>query len=209
MNDLNVNLLHFIIKVFYWIIYIFQFSGLGQDNSTSLNLWKYSGTNGALLHSFMRAGFADATLGYYNLRPCPLGTFVNASRLKCVECPAGKIYIVLHNYYLNLYFAYGWWLIQITNSSARIRVRSLKLMKHLLWLFSTFSKTSRVTFFYFYCIATIKLSVKGSTCLWIAREECQQDGSISIGVALSLWCFNLMTSTIQRLSIIFTSNGKR
>ncbi|CAH3186878.1 unnamed protein product, partial [Porites lobata] len=66
--------------------------GLGQDNSTSLDLWKYSGTNRALLHSFKRAGFADATLGYYNLRPCPLGTFVNASRLKCVECPAGGFY---------------------------------------------------------------------------------------------------------------------
>ena len=55
----------------------------------------------------------------------------------------------------------------------------------------------------------LNLSVKGSTCLRIAREECQQDGCISIGVVLSLWCFNLLTSTIQRLSIIFTSNSKR
>ena len=98
LNDLNVNFLHFI-KVFYRNIYIFQFSGLGQDNSTSLDLRKYSGNNTVLRDSFKRAGFADASLNEYNLRPCPLGTFVNASRLECVECPAGKIYIVLHDYY--------------------------------------------------------------------------------------------------------------
>ena len=46
-----------------------------------------------------RAGFANATLGALKLLPCPLGTFVNASRLECVECPAGKIYVLLHDYY--------------------------------------------------------------------------------------------------------------
>ena len=85
---------------FYWNIYIFQFSGLGQDSSTSIDLWKYfSGFFGAVRDSFKRAGFANATLNDYNLLPCSLGTFVSASRLECVECPAGKIYVVLHDYY--------------------------------------------------------------------------------------------------------------
>ena len=80
---------------------------MGQDNSTSLDLRKYSGNHTALRDSFKRAGFADATLDEYNLRPCPLGTFVNASRLDCVECPAGKIYIVLHDYYWSFFLSYG------------------------------------------------------------------------------------------------------
>ena len=80
---------------------------MGQDNSTSLDLRKYSGNHTALRDSFKRAGFADATLDEYNLRPCPLGTFVNASRLDCVECPAGKIYIVLHDYYRSFFLSYG------------------------------------------------------------------------------------------------------
>ena len=45
----------------------------------------------AVLDSFKRVGFANATLGVTKLLPCPLGTFVNESRLDCVECPAGKM----------------------------------------------------------------------------------------------------------------------
>ena len=52
-----------------------------------------------VLKSFKRVGFGNTTLGNYKLLPCSLGTFVNASRLECVECPAGKIYIVFHDYY--------------------------------------------------------------------------------------------------------------
>ncbi|CAH3195980.1 unnamed protein product [Porites evermanni] len=75
-----------------WGTFAYESSGLGQDNSASLNLSKYSGNLTVLLDSFKRAGFADATLNEYNLRPCPLGTFVNVSRLECVECPAGGFY---------------------------------------------------------------------------------------------------------------------
>ena len=74
---------------------MFKFSGLGQDSSNSIDLRKYfSEESGEVLDSFKRAGFANATLDDYNLRACPLGTFVNASRPECVQCPAGKIYLV-------------------------------------------------------------------------------------------------------------------
>ena len=67
---------------------------MGQDSSSYLDIVEYSARE-----SFKRVGFANTTLGGYKLLPCSLGTFVNASRLECVECPAGKIHIVFHDYY--------------------------------------------------------------------------------------------------------------
>ena len=65
---------------------------MGQDSSTPLNLGSYSSSDYAeILDAFKRAGFANATVGVTELLPCPLGTFVNESRLECVECPAGKM----------------------------------------------------------------------------------------------------------------------
>ena len=93
------NWLFIFVNVFYWNIFIFQFSGLGQDSSTYLNLGSYSSLSVyPIRDSFKRAGFANATLGNDKLLPCSLGAFVNVSRLECVECPAGKIYIVFDDY---------------------------------------------------------------------------------------------------------------
>ena len=76
---------------------------MGQDSSTSIDLRNYFSElflgDRDVRDTFKRAGFANATLNNYNLQPCSLGTFVSASRLECVECPAGKIYVVLHDYY--------------------------------------------------------------------------------------------------------------
>ena len=98
-----ISICYILYTLFYWNIYIFQFSGLGQGSSTSIDLRKYFSElflgHEDVRDSFKRAGFANATLDNYNLLPCSLGTFVSASRLECVECPAGKIYVVLHDYY--------------------------------------------------------------------------------------------------------------
>ena len=49
--------------------------------------------------AFARAGYANNVNDPYKLFPCPLGTFVNLSvsdpkDLKCLECPAGKIFFI-------------------------------------------------------------------------------------------------------------------
>ena len=55
--------------------------------------------------AFGHAGFANQTHGEYKLLPCTLGTFVNqtvsnSNDLKCLECPAGKVFFI--NVALNL-----------------------------------------------------------------------------------------------------------
>ncbi|CAH3179595.1 unnamed protein product, partial [Porites lobata] len=57
--------------------------GLGQDSSSYLDIQDKD-----VRKSFKLVGFANTTLGGHKLLPCSLGTFVNASRLECVECPA-------------------------------------------------------------------------------------------------------------------------
>ena len=110
-----MSISYILFKVFYWYIYL-SCSGLGQDSSTYLDLQSYAPVRVSTIRdSLKRAGFANATLGALKLLPCPLGTFVNASRLECVECPAGKIYVLLHDYYWNYTCPMGHgWLIQIT-----------------------------------------------------------------------------------------------
>ena len=58
-----------------------------------------------MVEAFRRAGFANQTGGKYKLLPCTLGTFVNqtvsnSNDLKCLECPAGKVFFI--NVTLNL-----------------------------------------------------------------------------------------------------------
>ena len=92
MINLNFVISLYIYIYIYWNICIFWFRGFGQDSSTPLNLGSFLSVDyKAILDSFKRVGFANATLGFAILLPCPLGTFVNESRLECVECPAGKM----------------------------------------------------------------------------------------------------------------------
>ena len=80
---------------FYFLI--FHFSGLGHDDSEYIDISQMYAVRDQLLSAFKRSGFANQSLGYYKLRPCSLGWFVNASSAvnKCIECPAGKVLLSL------------------------------------------------------------------------------------------------------------------
>ena len=47
----------------------------------------------SIRETFVRSGFADDSVGYYKLLPCPLGTFADSFQTdpKCKNCPAGKL----------------------------------------------------------------------------------------------------------------------
>jgi len=89
------------IYLFFWV-----FSGLGQDDTEYIDISKEFGSvKDVLFEVFGRAGFANQTYGKYKLLPCTLGTFVNQTvsnynDLKCLECPAGKVFFI--NASLNL-----------------------------------------------------------------------------------------------------------
>ena len=76
---------------------IFHFSGLGHDGSEYIDVSQQSFFNDLLLRSFKQSGFANQSLGEYELLPCSLGWFVNASSEanNCIECPAGKLVLSL------------------------------------------------------------------------------------------------------------------
>ena len=76
---------------------IFHFSGLGHDDSEYIDVSEQSFFNNLLLRAFKQSGFANQSLGEYELLPCSLGWFVNASSEanNCIECPAGKLVLSL------------------------------------------------------------------------------------------------------------------
>ena len=89
------------VYLFFWV-----FSGLGQDDTEYIDISEEVGfVKDVLFEAFGRAGFANQTHGKYKLLKCTLGTFVNQTvsdraNLKCLECPAGKVFFI--NVTLNL-----------------------------------------------------------------------------------------------------------
>ena len=86
------------------VFYIPGFRGLGQDNFEYINISEFDPyMRNTLLEAIGRAGFASKTDGEDILLPCPLGTFVNPSvsnpnELECIDCPAGKLLFVSHEF---------------------------------------------------------------------------------------------------------------
>lgn len=87
-----------------------HFSGLGNSEYITISSF-LTFKEDSLLEAFRRAGFASRDKTRNEVRPCPTGTFLNASvsdpsKLQCMECPAGKSrdWFILYDTN-NLYFS--------------------------------------------------------------------------------------------------------
>ena len=71
------------------------FSGVQEKSSEFIDIsdLEYTSVGRSLRKVFVRSGFANSSIGKYMLGPCPLGTFVDSSRIdpSCKHCPAGKL----------------------------------------------------------------------------------------------------------------------
>ena len=70
------------------------FSGVQENESESIDISELGyNERRNIRETFVRSAFADDSVGYYKLLPCPLGTFADSFRTdpKCKNCPAGKL----------------------------------------------------------------------------------------------------------------------
>jgi len=99
-------IIFFVTSLRFTYLFFGVFSGLGQDDTEYIDITEEGFfVREVLFEAFSRAGFANQTHGKYRLLPCTLGTFVNqtvsnSNDLKCLECPAGKVFFI--NVTLNL-----------------------------------------------------------------------------------------------------------
>ena len=71
----------------------FYFSGVQESESEFIDLSSVDWlVRGIVRKNFVRSGFADKRSDKNELRPCPLGTFVDSSLTDphCKNCSAGK-----------------------------------------------------------------------------------------------------------------------
>ena len=70
------------------------FSGVQENESEFIDISELGyNERRNIRETFVRSGFADDSVGYYKLLPCPLGTFADSFQTdpKCKNCPAGKL----------------------------------------------------------------------------------------------------------------------
>ena len=72
------------------------FSGVQENESEFIDISKLAlpyPASRSIRETFVRSGFADDSVGYYKLLPCPLGTFADSFQThpRCKNCPAGKL----------------------------------------------------------------------------------------------------------------------
>ena len=72
----------------------FYFSGVQENESEAIDISNLRGAERLNVRlAFIRSGFADDRLGWFKLRPCPLGSFADSSLTdpNCKNCPTGKL----------------------------------------------------------------------------------------------------------------------
>ena len=79
----------------------FHFSGVQESKSEVIDISNLRWPEKHKVRlAFVRSGFADDRLGWYKLRPCPLGAFADSSLTdpNCKNCSAGKLQLLIHHY---------------------------------------------------------------------------------------------------------------
>ena len=74
-------------------LFHFYFSGVQESESEFINISSVDpDVRGIVRKNFVRSGFADKRSDKDELRPCPLGTFVDTALTDphCKNCSAGK-----------------------------------------------------------------------------------------------------------------------
>ena len=74
-------------------LFYFYFSGVQESESEIIDVSSVDrNVRGIVRKNFVRSGFADKLSDKNELRPCPLGSFVDSSLTdpQCKNCSAGK-----------------------------------------------------------------------------------------------------------------------